>query len=115
MPPRRLSRYTFSDGFTDPTDGSFMLEDPEPFSYVDRPDTRVHEVRGGDRLDTLAELYFPSFDRPAGLWWIIADFQPDPIIDPTRELPIGSTIFVPSERVVLEEIFSEERRLQVTE
>lgn len=113
MPPRRFSRYTFANGFTDETDGSFMLEDPEPFTYREFSDTRIHTVSEGDTLFHLASRYFASFERPAGLWWIIADFQPDPIIDPTRKLAVGSTLYIPSERVVEEEIFNNARRREV--
>lgn len=113
MPPRRFSRFTFSEGFIDDGDGSFLLADPEPFPFAEFTDTRIHIVSDGDSLFNLAGRYFSSFQRPSGLWWIIADFQPDPIIDPTRKLAVGLTLFVPSERVVTEEIFSEARRTAV--
>lgn len=113
MPPRRFSRFTFSSGITDETDDSFLLEDPEPFVFRELADTRSHTVEDGDSLFNLAGRYFASFDRPTGLWWIIADFQPEPIIDPTRKLAIGRTLFVPSERVVSEDVFNESRRRAV--
>jgi hypothetical protein len=48
--------------------------------------------------------------RPSGLWWIIADFQPDPIHDPTVRLTPGRTLYIPSLRTVQEEVFSDKRR-----
>lgn len=111
MPPRRFSRYTFSEGFID--DGSFMLEDAVPFGYVEREDNREHLVTDGDSLFTLAGRYFESFDRAEGLWWVIADFQPDPIIDPTLKLTVGSILYIPSERCISEDIFNEARRRAV--
>jgi hypothetical protein len=44
------------------------------------------------------------------LWWVIADFQSDPIHDPTRKLKRGRVLIIPSERTLTEEIFSERRR-----
>jgi hypothetical protein len=52
--------------------------------------------------------------RPAGLWWVIADFQPDPVHDPTLSLEPGRVLVVPSIRTVQEEIFSETRRAEAT-
>lgn len=115
MPPRRYSRFTFSAGFVDEDDGAFLLEDPEPFEFQEFSDTRIHTVTESDTVFNLAARYFASFERPAGLWWIICDFQPDPIIDPTLKLAVGRTLFIPSERVVTEEIFNEARRRAVTE
>ncbi len=113
MPPRRFSRFSFVAGFRDEADGSFLLEDPEPFTYREFADTRSHTVEDGDTLFTLAGQYFASFPRAAGLWWLIADFQPEPIIDPTRKLAVGSTLLIMSERVVSEEVFNEARRRAV--
>ena len=95
MPPRRFSRYTFSQGLLDSEERLF-LSDREPFRYRDLPDNRLHVVAEGDSLFSLAAELFASLDRPAGLWWIIADCQPEPIIDPTLELEIGRTLVIPS-------------------
>ena len=48
--------------------------------------------------------------RGCGFWWAIADFQPDPIVDPTLELEVGRTIFIPSERVLTDVILGAGRR-----
>ena len=39
-----------------------------------------------------------------------ADFQPDPIVDPTLELEVGRRLLVPSLRVLTDVILSEQRR-----
>lgn len=114
MPPQRFSRYMLSEGFI-ADDGAFMLEDAEPFGYIERDDTREHQVRDGDTLFSLAGSHFQSYARAEGLWWVIADFQPDPIIDPTVQLTVGATIYIPSERCLSEEIFNEARRRVVSE
>jgi hypothetical protein len=109
MPPREFSRFTFTNGVTDAS-GRMILEDREPFRYVKRDDNVQHVVRTGDTLFSLAARYFKGFDRPDGLWWIIADFQPQPILDPTLLLVEGSVVIVPSVRTVHEDVFSEKRR-----
>jgi len=109
MPPRRRSRHTFTLGVSDPA-GNISLTDREPFTFQDRKDNIQHVVRAGETLYTLAGRYYSPIARAAGLWWVIADYQPAPIIDPTIALIEGSTIIVPSLRTVLEELFSENRR-----
>lgn len=108
MPPRRHSRYTFSKARRD-SEGDLILSDPEPYKYRPFSDNRVHVVKEGDSLFSLAARYFRGFQRPDGLYWIIMDFQPIPIHDPTLKLTVGSIIIVPSLRTVIEEIFSERR------
>jgi hypothetical protein len=109
MPPRRLSRFTFSAAVLDDA-GRLLLTEREPYRFRTLADTRQHVVRQGDTLFTLAGRYFAPLPRPAGLWWVIADFQPEPIHDPTLALDLGRLVFIPSVRVVTEEIFSEARR-----
>ena len=113
MPPRRYSRYTFSSGLLDDA-GRLFLTDHEPFRFRPFADSRHHVVREGDSLFTIAGRYFAPLPRPAGLWWVIADFQEDPIHDPTLALEVGTTIVVPSVRVVTEEILAEKRREEVS-
>lgn len=109
MPPRLYSRYTFSDGIIDDA-GALILTEPEPFGFVDLDDNIQHVVTGGDTLFNIAALYFRGLPRPSGLWWIITDFQPTPIIDPTLAIAAGTRLWVPSLRTVTERIFDESRR-----
>ena len=109
MPPRRSSRFTFSSAVLDDQERLF-LADREPFRFRVFPDTRQHVVQQGDTLFSLAGRYFAPLPRAAGLWWVIADFQPDPVHDPTLALEPGRIVLVPSVRVVTEEIFAETRR-----
>jgi hypothetical protein len=113
MAPRLYSRHSFVTAVKD-DDEIVRLTEREPFHYQSFRDTRTHVVKKGDTLFTLADRYFSGFSRAAGLWWIIADFQPDPIFDPTIELTPGDILLIPAERVVIERVFSEERRLQET-
>lgn len=110
MPPRQFSRFTFSEAAVDVDTGRLLLSEYEPFRFQTLSDNRTHVAADGDTLFTLAGHYFAPLPRPAGLYWILADFQPDPIVDPTIALVPGTTIWVPSLRTVQELIFSETRR-----
>lgn len=113
MPPRRYSRHQFTIAFNDGGDEERSLSEREPFRYQHLNDNRQHTVAEGETLWSLAGHYFAGLPRPSSLWWIIADFQPVPIDDPTIALEVGSIIVVPSERTVVESIFSETRRNEV--
>lgn len=112
MPPRVLSRYSLSaaiDGNAKP--GSLILTDPEPFRFRQRSDNRHHVVKEADTLFTLASRFFRGLsERPAGLWWVIAWYQPEPIHDPTVSPAVGSVLIIPSANLV-REIFAETRRV----
>lgn len=111
MPPRKYSRHSFTSAIT--TSGEQLLSDPEPFKFEDLEDNRTVIVSGGDTLFTLAYQYFQGLPDPALLWWIIADFQPTPIHDPTIELAPGEVIVIPSLQTVLKRVFSEtDRRVE---
>jgi len=113
MPPRLHSRYTFSKGFEDTDEpGVRLLTDRIPFEYRDLEDNVHHIVGEGDTLHSLAAQFFEPLPRPAGLWWVIADFQPEPIHDPTIKLTVGTTIIIPSVRTIEEVVFNEKRRLE---
>lgn len=113
MPPRRFSRYSFTSAISDSNAKRYLTE-PEPFLFRAIQDTRVHIVQEGETLWTLAAKFYKGLPRPAGFWWVIADFQPDPIIDPTLELQRGRSLFIPSIRTVVEDVFADSRRAEAT-
>lgn len=114
MAPQARSRYLFCEGRLN-ANGAMYLTDRVPYRYRDLPDSRVHEVAQGHTLKKIAHAYFVGIPNPQELWWIIADFQPEPIIDPTISLAVGRRLIVPSVRTVLEKIFSESRREETLE
>lgn len=66
--------------------------------WEDLTNVRAHVCRTGDTLWNLALRYYKSIGLPgdgARLWWVIADFQPEPINDPTIELQEGEVILIP--------------------
>lgn len=87
-----------------------MLYGDEPYRFHVFGDNVEHIVQSGDTLQSLAGQYFAPIPRACGLWWVIADFQPDPIHDPTVELEVGRVLIIPSHRTLTEEVFSERRR-----
>ena len=124
MPPGIFSRHLYTIGIS-PDDADLIipglndvwpgrsnvlhLTGREPFTYRDLADNILHDVVQGDSVWSIAAKHYRQFDRPSDLWWIIADFQPIPIIDPSIELVVGSLIVVPSTRTIREEVFSESR------
>jgi len=109
MAPRTGSRHSFALGLRDGLAQLFLTE-REPYRFREHTDTRIHVVAQGDTLFDLAGRYFAPLPRACGFWWVLADFQPDPIVDPTLELEAGRRLFVPSLRVLTDVILSEQRR-----
>ncbi len=109
MPPKVGSRHIFCHGVYDDA-GILYLTDRKPYKYYKHIDNRTHTVVEGDTLFTLAGKYFAPLPRACGFWWAIADFQPQPIIDPTLALEIGSLLHIPSIRVLTDIILSDARR-----
>jgi hypothetical protein len=112
MAPLAGSRFGFCLGVLDIA-GRRYLTDREPYRYRVLPDYRVHTVVTGDTLFDLAGRYFAPLPRACGFWWAIADFQPDPVIDPTLLLDVGRVVVIPSTRVLTDVILGEARRREV--
>lgn len=74
--------------------------------YAEVEGTTVHKVIEGDTLFTLADSYFQGLPSPASFWWAIADFQPDPILDPTLKLSTDTYLFIPPTDLVQDFILS---------
>lgn len=109
MPPRAASRHLFCTGRYDPN-GNLYLTERTPFAYRDLPDNIRCTVREGDTLWTVAARHFAGLRRAAMLWWVIADFQSPPIVDPTLALVVGSTLVLPSVRTLRELICNPSRQ-----
>lgn len=114
MPPRLYSRHSFCAAYVDDVTGALALTDREPFPYQVFPDNVQHIVADGDTLAKLAARYYATLPRPSGLWWVIADFQPTPITDPTIAIEPGTVIVVPSVKTVLSEVFAASRQSEAT-
>lgn len=104
--PRLGSRYLFCVA-TANREGALELSDREPFRYRELADSRVHTIAAGDTLWHLAGRCFAPLARAEGYWWAIADFQPEPIVDPTLELVLGATLVIPSVRTLTDLILAD--------
>ena len=109
MSPRAGSRYSFCSGVRYEA-GALHLTEREPYTFRAHADTRVHIVVQGDTLFDLAGRYYAPLSRACGFWWVLADFQPDPIVDPTLQLEAGRRFLIPSMRVLTDVILGESRR-----
>ena len=109
MPPRVGSRHSFTLGVRNAA-GVLHLTEREPYRYRPHTDNRLHVVVQGDSLWDLAGRYFAPLPRSCGFWWAVADFQPDPIVDPTLLLEPGRRMFIPSVRVLTDVILGEAGR-----
>ena len=104
MQQSEQSRYVGVAQETD-ADGIMYLDDREPFTYREKADTIVHVAREGDTWERLAQLYYSGIsERASGLWWVICEFQPQIVVDPTLAIPNGSLVYVPSMLVAQTEI-----------
>lgn len=110
MPPLAGSRYMFCAAVSGEHEKK-ALTDREPYGFRPFADNRQHRVVEGDTLWDLAGRYFAPLPRACGLWWVIADFQPQPIYDPTLRLEPGESLWIPALRVLNDVIFSPLRRL----
>ncbi|NIO74655.1 MAG: hypothetical protein GTN69_01910 [Armatimonadetes bacterium] len=103
------SRFRNVPTLTDP-DGRLVTAERVPFRYEDREDNHRITVSEGKSWEDLAErLYAHISERACGLRWILHDFQPTPIVDPTIPPRPGSVVFAPSDIVVLNEILGQPR------
>lgn len=109
MPPLSGSRHGFCLGVLD-AQGRRFLTEREPYRFRAFGDNRLHRVVGGETLFDLAGRYFAPLPRACGYWWAIADFQPDPVVDPTLALQEGDVVVIPSTRVLTDVILAEARR-----
>lgn len=105
------SRYS-SDDLELLEDGTVALGEREPYHFRNRDDNLIHTAAQGDTWDSLAEVYYSAIsDRPCGLWWIIAEYQPTPVVDPTVPISPGRKVVIPAPIVVVVEVLRGDRRL----
>jgi hypothetical protein len=113
-PTSRYSRDYFCTGQLD-ADGMFFLSERVPFRYQPFDDTIERIAVAGDTWWSLAFLYYGAIPNAANLlWYVIADFQPVPVVDPTIAIVPGTTVYVPSLQTLLSDICSEQRRKDFT-
>jgi len=110
-------RNRYSLAFTDVDSDSILISPIVPFSYRELSDNILHVATKGEMLWDLAEKYYSKKgDSSLGLndawsyYDIIADFQPNPIADPTLSMIGGENIYLPSIQTIKMLIENENRR-----
>jgi hypothetical protein len=90
------SRYILSKVYYDNETNELSLGPRDRFLYTDVEGIIPHVVSDGDNLWSLAAKYYGSEQEDeTNYWWVIAEFQPKPIIDPTLRLEAGIIILIP--------------------
>lgn len=105
------SRHSFCEMWSD-SQSRLFLDARRPYRYRAFTDNLIHTVEQGETIWTIAGKHFRPHERAAGLWWVVADFQPLPIHDPTIRLTPGMQLVLPSLRTVVEIILNENRQVE---
>jgi len=100
MPPLVNSRYQDCFAIEDENnDNKLFLTERKRFLYSPDIKTRRHIVKDGETVWKLAGRYYPEYKN---MFWVICDFQPVPINDPTLDLEPGRELLIPSQSAVKE-------------
>lgn len=116
MPPRTNSRHLSTAAQQEEGTSKVFLSDRTPYRFRNIVDNITHRVGGGDSLTLIAARTYISLGElphvsAANLWWVIADFQPVPIHDPTVTLVEGEILILPSPKTVAEQILQQPRNV----
>ena len=99
MPALPLSRYEFADVHVD-DDGRTFFDVPDPISRRMQPDDSRTTIGQGDTSESLAWRFYRALldpelaIRPAGFFWVIAQFND--VTDATIPLESGVIMRAPS-------------------
>lgn len=99
MTPDRLSRYAKTNVLLIEATGVTLLAGRSIQPFRTEPDNLLHRVTGGETLHQIAETAY-GFPGAANLWWLIADYQDPPILDPTVQLEGGALLVIPPLRLL---------------
>lgn len=95
------SRYNLADLYKDASNRSYTALRSRIF-FDDIDGVFPHVVEDGDTLWSLADFYYEgSAETDTNYWWAIADFQPEPINDPTIKLSPGQILLIPPLELIM--------------
>lgn len=103
MPPQVDSRYR-KVGILQDNNDILQTVAREPYRFRPRADNGLHQVVVGDTLENLAARFYVGKRFPGLLYWVIGDYQPDPILDPSESLAPGRLLVIPSPEFVSTDI-----------
>lgn len=103
------SRYRYNRAYLDAAEQPY-LDEREPVRYRSTPDNLYHSAQEGDTWWGLAQRYFVGHARASGLWWVICEYQPQPVVDPTLAIAAGTVVVIPPARLLRLEVFADSQR-----
>lgn len=74
---------------------TLFLTTPQAFPTTTGEDSIRYQTRLGERLEDISLAFYGTPD----LWWVIADFQEEPILEP-MDVPAGLELRIPSKRII---------------
>jgi hypothetical protein len=112
--PNLTSIWRFSDQVIQLATGILYVPSRTPVRFIDEGDSSIQvEVRGIRLLALIShDVYRGVVARPQDLWPIVADFQPEPILNPFLKLDVGRTLFLPSRTLLFGQILNERVRVE---
>jgi hypothetical protein len=105
MSARGNSRYA-NAGVAKDAEGRTFIQQEDPVPYQPRFDNVLHMVKEGETLELLADRFFGGLADSALLYWIVGQFQPEPIQDPTEALEGGTIMVIPSQDYVNSDVLA---------
>ena len=95
-------RYLFCIETTD-ANGNLILSKRVPYRYKELGDNIIHTSLEGESIQDIAQIFYGKLygqRESRNMFWIICDFQPQPILDCTLTMEAGQKIIVPSPTTV---------------
>ena len=109
------SRYMMSNVLSRDSDEAVYTSMRDRFIFDSSIDGIIqHVVQEGETLQLLAQKFYGNTPGAAQYWWALADFQRDPIHDPTVVLETGSIVYIPPLRYVHEDLLGADTGLSET-
>ena len=101
--PERRATVLVNEGELVPEKTVEYMSLHEPVRFQERDDNLTFTARKGDRLDHIAVVFY----RDPKLFWVLADYQPNPIMNPMLPLEKGRIIYGPSLERLQQEILNQ--------
>lgn len=110
MAVQETSRYFMTLGATRVSDGLNFLLDREPLYFQPRSDNKRVVVQATDTWWSLAAAHLSSLPNAEQFFWVICDYQPNPIMDPTINPMPGTLVIIPDENFIMSTYFADSSR-----
>ena len=78
---------------------SYILLGKSRVFFDPEADNRIYKGQSGENLFAVAARHFRGYPRPASMFFVLAHYQPTPILDPTTDLGGRDIHIPPAEKV----------------